>query len=361
MKSITTKQIIEDGRLGRRSQEVLNTLTEELDLGVYPVGTTLPPERELAERFGVSRPTIRRAAAILESNGRIRTRHGSGMTVCAPQLTRRRSGTISVMGMFDEDRLRTMQTAMLRRGFMLCPFSVTARQFDPEVERLFLAQVQRERHHGLVAFCSPLPPLNADLLQAIALDGTRVVHVAPFRLAHPDQDYLLPDYELTGRLAAERLKTVECPTAVYIRMAESPYEMLLERGFRKAFPDARTAVCTASMLTHPPVRRQFSAMLAELPAGCGFFCRSGRLAADLLQLRADCAPGKPVRVIAADEPECRPSPLSEVSYDRLVLPSQAERTDRAVELMLRNAGLRQRELLPPTWQPGCDPVISLGS
>ena len=352
---------IDSTGLGRRSHEVLTTLAEELDRGTYPVGTTLPPERELAERFGVSRPTIRRAVAILESNGRIRTRHGSGMTVCTPRLTRRRSGTISVMGMFDEERLRTMQTTMLRRGFMLCPFSVTARQFDLEVERLFLAQVKRERHHGLVAFCSPLPPLNADLLQDIALDGTRVVHIAPFRIAHPDQDYLLPDYELTGRLAAERLKAAECPAGVYIRMAESPYEMLLERGFLKAFPDARVLVCPASMLTHPPVRRQVSAMLLELPAGCGFFCRSVRLATDLMQLRADCVPGKPARVIAADEPECRPSPLSEVPYDRLVLPSQAERTDRAVELMLRNTGPSQRELLPPTWRPGCDPALSLGS
>jgi hypothetical protein len=356
----TPQQTSDEGNLGRRSQEVLTTLEQELDRGTYPVGTTLPPERDLAERFGVSRPTIRRAVAVLEGNGRIRTRHGSGMTVCSPRLPRRRSGTISIMGMFDDERLRLMQTSLLRRGFMLCAFSVTARQFDPEVERLFLAQVQRERHHGLVALCSPLPPLNADLLQALALAGTRVVHIAPFRLACPDQDYLLPDFELAGRLAGERLVAAGCPVGIYVRMAESPYEVLLERGFRRAFPTARSIVCPASMVTHPPVRREVSTLLADLPPGSGFFCRSYRLAADLMTLREQCTPGKRLRLIAAEEPECGPSPLTKVGFDRLILPSLGERTDLAIEHILRSGSSTTQELLPPVWLPGSDPQISLG-
>ena len=47
-------------------------------LGVYPVGSTLPAERELAERMGVSRATLREAIAALREAGMVRTRRGRG-------------------------------------------------------------------------------------------------------------------------------------------------------------------------------------------------------------------------------------------------------------------------------------------
>ncbi len=43
-----------------------------------PVGTPLPPENELAELFGVSRDTARRALGILRTYGMIATRRGAG-------------------------------------------------------------------------------------------------------------------------------------------------------------------------------------------------------------------------------------------------------------------------------------------
>ncbi|GLU31819.1 FadR/GntR family transcriptional regulator [Trinickia caryophylli] len=43
----------------------------------------LPPERELAERLGVSRPSVREALVALELEGRVEIRGGSGVYVCA--------------------------------------------------------------------------------------------------------------------------------------------------------------------------------------------------------------------------------------------------------------------------------------
>ncbi len=45
-------------------------------LGVYPLGATLPSERELAERLSVSRATLREAMAALREAGLIETRRG---------------------------------------------------------------------------------------------------------------------------------------------------------------------------------------------------------------------------------------------------------------------------------------------
>jgi GntR family transcriptional regulator, transcriptional repressor for pyruvate dehydrogenase complex len=47
-------------------------------LGVYPLGTSLPPERELAERLEVSRATLREAIAALRAAGLVETRRGRG-------------------------------------------------------------------------------------------------------------------------------------------------------------------------------------------------------------------------------------------------------------------------------------------
>lgn len=49
--------------------------------GTYPSGGRLPPERELAEQFSVSRPTIREAIIALEAQGLVRIKSGSGVYV----------------------------------------------------------------------------------------------------------------------------------------------------------------------------------------------------------------------------------------------------------------------------------------
>ena len=53
-------------------------LATAIRLGVYLDGTVLPPERELAERMGVSRTTLREAIAALREAGLVVTRRGRG-------------------------------------------------------------------------------------------------------------------------------------------------------------------------------------------------------------------------------------------------------------------------------------------
>jgi len=53
-------------------------LATAIRLGVYPRGSTLPPERELAERLGVSRATLREAIAALRAAGFVNTTRGRG-------------------------------------------------------------------------------------------------------------------------------------------------------------------------------------------------------------------------------------------------------------------------------------------
>ncbi len=53
-------------------------LATAIRLGVFPNGSTLPPERELAERMAISRATLREAIAALRSAGMVETKRGRG-------------------------------------------------------------------------------------------------------------------------------------------------------------------------------------------------------------------------------------------------------------------------------------------
>ena len=68
------------GKLYRR---IVDTIMADIAAGTYPVGSRLPAERDLTERFGVSRPTIREAMIALEMQGLVEARKGSGVFVLA--------------------------------------------------------------------------------------------------------------------------------------------------------------------------------------------------------------------------------------------------------------------------------------
>lgn len=65
----------------RLFQSVAEQIAELIDQGAYPPGTRLPGEREMAEKLGVSRVTIREAEIALQAVGRLEIKTGSGVYV----------------------------------------------------------------------------------------------------------------------------------------------------------------------------------------------------------------------------------------------------------------------------------------
>jgi len=60
---------------------IVDQILTSIDTGEFPAGGRLPPERELAERYSVSRPTIREAVIALEALERVEVKTGSGVYV----------------------------------------------------------------------------------------------------------------------------------------------------------------------------------------------------------------------------------------------------------------------------------------
>ncbi|MCF1480804.1 MULTISPECIES: FadR/GntR family transcriptional regulator [Rhizobium/Agrobacterium group] len=65
----------------RLYQQIADQVRHLIQTGPYPAGARLPPERELAQTLGVSRPSLREALIALEIDGTIEIRMGSGIYV----------------------------------------------------------------------------------------------------------------------------------------------------------------------------------------------------------------------------------------------------------------------------------------
>ncbi|MEG5266287.1 FadR/GntR family transcriptional regulator [Pseudomonas sp. JDS28PS106] len=62
-------------------EQVADQIRQGISTGAFIAGSRLPSERDLANRFKVSRPAVREAIGALQNEGIVITRHGSGTYV----------------------------------------------------------------------------------------------------------------------------------------------------------------------------------------------------------------------------------------------------------------------------------------
>ena len=81
--NMTSIESVESHSTGPKYKMIYQQLRQALANQDYAVGDRLPSENELVEQFGVSRPTVGRALAQLETEGLVERRAGSGTFVSA--------------------------------------------------------------------------------------------------------------------------------------------------------------------------------------------------------------------------------------------------------------------------------------
>jgi GntR family transcriptional regulator len=105
---------------------IYRDLRQRIDGGEWEPGTKLPAQRELSRRFGVAVMTVRQALQLLEREGLVQFRHGSGTYVAAPPVA------------FELGRLRSLAQEMAAQGHTLAT-RVLSSSFggpDPRVNEL---------------------------------------------------------------------------------------------------------------------------------------------------------------------------------------------------------------------------------
>lgn len=75
--------------------KIHNQIKREIENHDYQVGSKIPAERQLAQKFGVSRMTLRQAIKTLEDEGILEQRVGSGTYVANQKVQEKMSGVMS--------------------------------------------------------------------------------------------------------------------------------------------------------------------------------------------------------------------------------------------------------------------------
>jgi GntR family transcriptional regulator, transcriptional repressor for pyruvate dehydrogenase complex len=127
-------QPIEPRRLYLQIADQVRSLIAD---GEFPVGSRLPAERELAKRFGVSRPTFREALIALEVEGYVDVRPGSGIIVTAEKRA-------SSDGPGDEGPLEIFRARMLIEGEIAAEAAPLMKQKDIDALDQILASMKDE-------------------------------------------------------------------------------------------------------------------------------------------------------------------------------------------------------------------------
>lgn len=135
----------------RRFWRVVEKLEKLIDNGVYPIGTRLPAERELAEAYEVSRPTIREAIIALEVRERVEVKTGSGVFVINSGASEQSEHTISAFELTQARALVEAEAAALAAATIKPDELAELKQTLDDMKQAEFADSADQRFHEIIA------------------------------------------------------------------------------------------------------------------------------------------------------------------------------------------------------------------
>ena len=188
-------------------QEISDWLREGISNGRCRPGDRLTSEPSLCEKFGVSRQTVRSAIAILEKEGLVVRRQGSG-TYVSHFLSGAGRKKISLLFTYADDYIfpaiiSGVEEVLSKQGHRM---SLSLTHNKVENERSQLLSLLGDNIDGLLveAVKSALPNPNLDLYSELAARGVPILFLnACHNRLNPN--YILNSDEAGGRLAARHL------------------------------------------------------------------------------------------------------------------------------------------------------------
>ena len=140
--------------------QIAENLLNQIEAGELGPGDRLPPERELSEKLGVNRLTLRRALHKLELQGLLTRRQGAGTFVSEPKIEQQAEVIIS------------FTRGMQRRGYIPMAEIVQFEKLSPEKS---VANALRLSSSDLVYSIFRLRLINKEpvLLERLTIPATR--------------------------------------------------------------------------------------------------------------------------------------------------------------------------------------------
>ena len=139
-------------RVDRISEKVAGQLYKRISDGLLKVGDRLPSERELSEKMGVSRTSVREALQQLEMHGILEIVHGGGSIIrnITEQEIRK-----PLERFIEQDKKRVLELAELRAFMEAWAAREAARnRTDQELETMrgYLEEMERDFEQGAIRY-----------------------------------------------------------------------------------------------------------------------------------------------------------------------------------------------------------------
>ena len=147
--------------IGATAQIVIDTLFARIKSELYPTDTRLPSERTLAAELGVARNTVREALDVLEAQGAIRRRAGSGSFVTYQSAT-----PISATENTIAEDISPLDHLVVR-GIL-----------EPEMVRLAVINMTPRQINDLAGILSRIEAIQTDMDAFIALEEQLYMQIA---------------------------------------------------------------------------------------------------------------------------------------------------------------------------------------
>lgn len=225
-----------------RYRQVYIALRQQLEERLLSPGARIPPDRELVERFGVSRLTIAKAISRLAEEGYLERRPGSG-TYVTDWARRREAATalhIAILVPFAHDDFVTSLIKAVSDS--LYEYEATLHFFDsdgdPKKEAQYLARLVKQPAEALIAFPISLRE-NQDLYRAYQASGRPLVFLDSY---YPglDADRVVTDNVQGGYLATRLLIDQGHSVIAHLMPEEARNPALIDRrlGYARALLEA---------------------------------------------------------------------------------------------------------------------------
>ena len=190
-------------------QMLAETLRQKITEGVYQPGNKLPSEYELQNHFQVSRQTVRNALELLEKQGFVRSRQGSGTYVADREAEeQKKSRRIAVVTTYVDNYIfpriiQGIESVLSKEGFQV-QIAFTGNRIWKE--EAILADLLEQDLRGLIIETtkSALPNPNLHLYRRLQEKGIPILFINS-RYPELDCPVVCLQDEQAGRLAAECL------------------------------------------------------------------------------------------------------------------------------------------------------------
>jgi DNA-binding FadR family transcriptional regulator len=134
---LASEALLRPVRLGNAFEDTVGRLLQTIRLGVLAPGESLPPERELAARLGVSRDTVREAIKSLSDAGYLVSRRGRyGGTFLSEELPSQTGAAPGVSRAEIDDALRLREILEVGAARMAANRTLTAAEREMLWSRL---------------------------------------------------------------------------------------------------------------------------------------------------------------------------------------------------------------------------------